>query len=556
MQESSVAVQERESLTAFLQRFRNTPCGTNGEACSFAPVHGDAMYRALLHEAAAIALSQKECSLLVLSDARALAPLDNAEVLLAKAAKTVVLWNGADTSVEGQPGAPECVLIPQVNDHLFLFFSPDMGVALFARESPEKVGEGLPCVGAWTAQRSVVLRLAEALVGPEILSTVALAAPDTPALERISAELMRLITIASDMAQLSDGDLFSGRSELLTVLEILKAIGSKRHTHDILFVFVEQVARIVETARCSIVRVWEGSDYAHVLASHEAPSLSDRKISLDKYPEICQAIDTGAKVVIDNVHEDPLTASLGEHFTKAGFDALAIVPVMKKNQQAGTLLLRAARQGRAFSPREINFFEVVAEAASSALEKAQLIESAQLANARLEHLAITDALTGLYNRRHLLERLEQELERSARYALPLSLLILDVDNFKQVNDTAGHLTGDAVLRGISARMQACVRRVDLVARFGGEEFVIILPQTGGGGAVTEAERIRAAIGEKPVETRTGEVSVTASIGIAVFDANWMRTTNDLIGSADEALRKAKQLGKNRVVLADNREGKT
>ena len=409
--------------------------------------------------------------------------------------------------------------------------------------------------GGWTVQRSMVLRLAENAIGPEKVGEFQAETPENAAAAWVSSALMRLGMTYADAAQLLDRDMFAGRNELLTVLEILKAIGSKRQTHDILFVFVEQVARIVETTRCSIVRVWEGNDYAHVLASHEDSALFDRKIPLEKYPELCMAIETGRKVVVNDVHDNPLTASLGTTFRDAGIEALAVVPIMNRNFQTGTVLLRAARRGQGFSPREISFLEVVAEAASSALEKAQLFETVQLANARLEYLAITDALTGLYNRRYLQERLEQELERSVRYGLPLSFLMLDVDNFKDVNDTLGHLTGDAVLRDISARMQGCVRRVDLVARFGGEEFAIILPQTGGSGAVAEAERVRIAIGTVPVDTRTGLVSVTASIGVAVFDSNRMRTTEDLIGSADEALRKAKQLGKNRVVLADNMEGK-
>lgn len=196
-----------------------------------------------------------------------------------------------------------------------------------------------------------------------------------------------------------------------------------------------------------------------------------------------------------------------------------------------------------------------AETVSGALERAQLLERLKLANVRLEHLATTDALTGLHNRRHFQERMDHEVERAARYGLPLSFLMLDVDGFKHVNDTRGHLIGDAVLKGISARMQGCTRRVDLIARYGGEEFAIILPQTGGGGAVTEAERLRIAIGGAPIDTVTGPVAVTASIGVAVFDQEWMRTGDDLIGSADEALLRAKQLGKNRVVMADNREGK-
>ncbi len=545
------AVLERESFKTMLERVRSAPCGITGEACAFAPINDDGVFRSLLHEAARIALRQEAPDLLLVSDAGTLARLDTADAVLAKAARTVVLWNGADAAGAGKSGHPDRLLPLETTDRFFLFLSSGMSLAIFACEA----GEGDGYSGGWTLQRSTVLRLAESAIGLEYMGAFLAAAPESPALDWVSSTLMRLSMLYADAAQVGYKDLFTGRNELLTVLEILKAIGSKRQTHDILFVFVEEVARIVATNRCSVVCIGEGDDYARVLATHEDSTVFDRRIPLEKYPELCLAAETGRKVVVNDVHGDPVTASLHRVFKEAGIDAVAVIPIESRGARTGTLLLRTARRGLGFSPREISFFEVVAEAASSALEKAYLLETVQLTNTRLEYLAVTDALTGLYNRRYFQERLEQEVERAARYRLPLSFLMLDVDNFKDVNDTLGHLTGDAVLRDISARMQACVRRVDLIARFGGEEFVIILPQTGRFGAFTYAERMCAAIGDTPVVTRSGLVSVTASIGVAVFDPEWMRTTDDLIGSADEALLKAKELGKNRVVMADNREGK-
>ena len=536
-----------------LDRVRHVFGGTSGEVSICAPINGDSVFLSLLQEAARLALQQEDTDLLLVCDAGTLARIDNADAVLAKAARTVVLGDRVDGPAVG--GGHSGGLVPmQASDRLFLLLSSGMSLALFACE-PHGGDAGAEYAGGWTVQRSTVLHLAESLVGSERVGAFTAAAPEDPGADRISSALMRLSTLYADAVQVREKDMCAERSELLTVLEILKAISSKRHAHDILFVFVEQVARIVETKRCSIVRIWEGNDYGHVLASHEDAAVCDRRILLEKYPELRLTIETGRKVIVNDAHGDPLTASMSATFKEAGIDALVVIPIVCRDAQVGTLLLRAARQGRGFSFREISFFEVIAEAAASALERAQLLETVQLANARLEHLAVTDALTGLYNRRFLQERIDQEVERAARYALPLSCLMLDVDNFKHVNDTWGHLTGDAVLRGISARMQGCIRRVDLIARYGGEEFVIILPQTGGAGAVTEAERMRAAIGDAPIDTLTGPVAVTASIGAAVFDPKRMRTTDDLIGSADEALQRAKQLGKNRVVLADKREGK-
>src|SRR5690606_13807358 len=117
--------------------------------------------------------------------------------------------------------------------------------------------------------------------------------------------------------------------------------------------------------------------------------------------------------------------------------------------------------------REISFFEIVAEAAANALERAQLFESIQVANERLEQLAITDGLTGLYNHRHFRDRLESEFQRALRYKLPLSLLLFDVDDFKQLNDTFGHLQGDHILRELAQRTLTSVRHSDFVSRYGG-----------------------------------------------------------------------------------------
>jgi diguanylate cyclase (GGDEF)-like protein len=549
-------VLEPESFQMMLERVRHMLGGISGEASLCAPVNDDAMFGLLLREAGQLALRQEDADLLLVSDAGTLARLDKAGEVLAKAARTVVLRTGAGPAAGvGGEGHPEGLLSLKATDRVFILLSSGMSLALFACEPGAKGPGAAAYSGGWTVQRSTVLHLVESLVGPDCAGTYAAAGQDDESADRISSALMRLSMLYADAMQAHEKSMCAERSELMTVLEILKAISAKRHTHDILFVFVEQVARIVDTKRCSIVRVWENNDFAHVLASHEDSALFDRKISLEKYPELRLAIGTGKKVVVNDVHTDPLTASQSPAFRQAGIDSLVVIPIVSRDLQVGTLLLRAARQGRGFSFREISFFEVIAEAASSALEKAQLLETVQLANARLEHLAVTDALTGLYNRRYFQERIDQEVERAVRYGLPLSCLMLDVDNFKQVNDTWGHLTGDAVLRGIAARMQGCIRRVDLIARYGGEEFVILLPQTGGSGAVTEAERMRAAIGEAPIDTLTGPVAVTASIGAAVFDPKRMRTTDDLVGTADDALHQAKQLGKNRVVLADNREGK-
>jgi diguanylate cyclase (GGDEF)-like protein len=164
----------------------------------------------------------------------------------------------------------------------------------------------------------------------------------------------------------------------------------------------------------------------------------------------------------------------------------------------------------------------------------------------LEELSTHDALTGLYNYRVLNHRLVEEEERSRRYGHPFSLLMLDIDYFKTVNDTHGHLAGDEALRAIAARIGHAVRPVDLVARYGGEEFALILPETASVGALATAERIRETIAANPIRLPSGQtVNLTVSIGVASYpeDAESVET---LIDATDHAMYTAKSSGRNRV----------
>jgi diguanylate cyclase (GGDEF)-like protein len=172
--------------------------------------------------------------------------------------------------------------------------------------------------------------------------------------------------------------------------------------------------------------------------------------------------------------------------------------------------------------------------------------------ARLAHQAQTDALTSLANRRTLDERLDEEVDRASRLGANLSLVIADVDNFKQINDTYGHQTGDAILAAFASVLSETVREIDLPARYGGEEFALVLPGTQLAGARLLAERIRRAVAEVTVPGPAGEtVSATASFGAAAYPTH--STVAALVRAADEALYEAKLSGKNRVVTATARK---
>ena len=189
------------------------------------------------------------------------------------------------------------------------------------------------------------------------------------------------------------------------------------------------------------------------------------------------------------------------------------------------------------------------EVAGLAVVFNDMVRQLRKGRTELERLSVTDELTGLANRRHLDGELQRETDRHRRHKRSFALLLLDIDRFKSLNDTHGHQAGDEVLRRFAGILRGCVRAGDTVARFGGEEFIVILPETPGEGASLLAERIRAATEECRFEVGVGtEVRTTVSVGLARFPEH-AQTPETLIEAADEALYRSKAGGRNRVTVA-------
>ncbi|HSC30765.1 MAG TPA: diguanylate cyclase [Gemmatimonadaceae bacterium] len=336
------------------------------------------------------------------------------------------------------------------------------------------------------------------------------------------------------------------------IVDILHEVTGDFSSEELYHILVRRVARALDISHCSLVLARPGDQVGVVAAAYEAPGLAHLEIRLERYPEIRAALETGEPVLIEDVDASALYNDVRLDWAAAGtlvpYRSVVALPFRLDGEQAGVIFLRTLLDEAPLATSDVEFADTVVRAAVAAIRRAQMIESTRADKARFEVLALTDPLTQTHNRRALMERLTSELERARRYALHLSVLMVDLDHFKAINDSYGHVVGDEVLRGVSRVLQREARAVDVVARFGGEEFVVVLPETGEDGAVALAERIRARVEETPPVTggEYGWLRVTVSIGVATVPSPRVNSPEELIAVADEALYRAKAQGRNRV----------
>jgi two-component system cell cycle response regulator len=336
------------------------------------------------------------------------------------------------------------------------------------------------------------------------------------------------------------------------LVDILHEVTGDFSAEELYHILVRRVARALDITHCSLILARPGDITGTVVTAYENSALRNLEIRLERYPEIRQALDTNLPVLVEDVSISPLYAEVREEWLASGRAVLVrsviALPFELDDHTGGVFFLRTVGEAPPLTAQDVEFADTVVRAAVGAIRRAHVMESTMADNVRLELLARTDPLTQTLNRRALMDRLATELERARRYGLRLTVLMIDIDHFKAVNDSYGHLVGDEALREVARILQREARTVDVVARYGGEEFVVMLPETTDEGAMALAERIRQRIEEQPMVG--GEayswLRVTVSIGVATVSEQHRASTEDLIAQADEALYRAKSEGRNRV----------
>ncbi len=276
------------------------------------------------------------------------------------------------------------------------------------------------------------------------------------------------------------------------------------------------------------VEVWKGKEHSKTYP--EAALDTEGTVS-------GQALAERRSIYVPDLATDERRVVVGALDGRTG--SVLVVPVVYQRRLLGLLHFRSPEKD-AFSEEDRNLFEAVANQAALALANAQLFDKAV-------ELSLTDPLTGIPNRRSLQQRLEQEWAAARRYDRPLSLVMLDVDYFKNYNDQHGHLQGDEVLRRISQILVANVRRSDAIGRFGGEEFLVLLPEANKEQALGVAQKLRRSVEQADFPggylQPLGRITISCGVATAREDAE---TLGELVEAADEAMLVAKKAGKNQV----------
>lgn len=330
--------------------------------------------------------------------------------------------------------------------------------------------------------------------------------------------------------------------QLKILREIGKALTSTLDFQEVLRVIMKIIADQFKPRDWSLLLVDEESEELYFAIVVGAASEKLKAVRLKMGEGIAGWVaQHGRPLITANAYQDPRFAQWVDQRT--GFETKSIVclPLISKGRTLGVIELLNLAAGR-FSERKLELLAALADFAAIAVENARYVQ-------RIQDLSIIDDVTGLYNSRHLHTLLETEISRSLRYSGPFSVIFLDLDYFKQVNDQYGHLVGSRLLHEIGQVLRANLRTVDWATRYGGDEFVLILPRTGRKEALLVAQRLRHALNETAFLTSENlNLRITASFGIATFPED-AKTKEDVIRMADQAMYRVKRSTRDAIAQA-------
>jgi diguanylate cyclase (GGDEF)-like protein len=278
------------------------------------------------------------------------------------------------------------------------------------------------------------------------------------------------------------------------------------------------------------------------LQKHNHPFLINHIVSLNQNPPspMVMAVRSRELLIINDIetHTKPLIRKSHRRFaSNYKNNSCVIAPLLCQGRVEGVLNLAEKLESDRFGCEDVAIIELFRQLLGASIGNIKLFE-------RIQKQAQTDGLTGLLNHRTFYEVLEKELRRSQRYGGLVSLIMIDVDGLKKINDTLGHRAGDLVIKTVSRKIEECIRNVDTAARYGGDEFAVILPNTSLGDALIAAERMVQAVSSTRINWEGEPIQLSISAGVGQYDGNCC--PENVTNHSDEALYQAKQAGKNRV----------
>ena len=275
------------------------------------------------------------------------------------------------------------------------------------------------------------------------------------------------------------------------------------------------------------------------LMCHNRPDIeSSFSLSLSSSLIMESAVLSGQYILGQRFKDSKYYRGSNNKFFKKDF--FVTIPLKIEKEIVGVLNINDGEQD-SFEESSLEFVLDISDFISMSVSNAILYE-------QTKQLAVTDGLTGISNRPNMEQALQNEFERSMRYGAPLSVVLLDVDHFKGVNDTYGHQKGDEILVAVASLLKKVCRTNDIAARYGGEEFLMILPQSNAQGAFKIAERVREEMMKMNFTGNESNFSVTTSCGVAELDRDFIKNTDQLVAIADHALYEAKNSGRNKTII--------